>query len=53
MSERTKVRYDKLMKEREGKEKEYYEGLMRARIADEERMTVNVSGKGSLVLTKE
>ncbi len=37
MSERTKVRYDKLMKEREGKEKEYYEGLMRARIADEER----------------
>ena len=26
MSERTKVRYDKLMKEREGKEKEYYEG---------------------------
>ena len=23
MSERTKVRYDKLMKEREGKEKEY------------------------------
>ena len=25
MSERTKVRYDKLMKEREGKEKEYYE----------------------------
>ena len=25
------------MKEREGKEKEYYEGLMRARIADEER----------------
>ena len=37
MSERTKVRYDKLMKEREGKEKEYYEGLMRVRIADEER----------------
>ena len=37
MSERTKVRYDKLMKEREGKEKEYYEGLMRARIADEEK----------------
>ena len=37
MSERTKVRYDKLMKGREGKEKEYYEGLMRARIADEER----------------
>lgn len=37
MSECTKVRYDKLMKEREGKEKEYYEGLMRARIADEER----------------
>lgn len=37
MSERTKIRYDKLMKEREGKEKEYYEGLMRARIADEER----------------
>lgn len=37
MSERTKVRYDKLMKEREGKEKEYYEGLMKARIADEER----------------
>lgn len=37
MSERTKVRYDKLMKEREGKEKEYYEGLMGARIADEER----------------
>ena len=34
MSERTKVRYDKLMKEREGKD---YEGLMRARIADEER----------------
>lgn len=31
------MRYDKLMKEREGKEKEYYEGLMRARIADEER----------------
>lgn len=36
MSERTKVRYDKLMKEREGKEKEYYEGLMKAKIADEE-----------------
>lgn len=36
MSERTKVRYDKLMKEREGKEKEYYEELMKAKIADEE-----------------
>lgn len=30
------MRYDKLMKEREGKEKEYYEGLMKAKIADEE-----------------
>ena len=35
MSERTRVRYDRLMKEREGKEKEYYEGLMRAKIADD------------------
>ena len=51
MSERTKVRYDKLMKEREGKEKEYYEGLMRQESLMKKGMTVNVSGKGSLVLT--
>lgn len=37
MSERTRVRYDRLMKEREGKEKEYYAGLMKAKIADEEK----------------
>lgn len=36
MSERTRVRYDRLVKEREGKEKEYYEGLMRAKQADAE-----------------
>ena len=28
------MRYDRLMKEREGKEKEYYAGLMKAKIAD-------------------
>lgn len=37
MSERTRVRYDRLMKEREGKEKEYYAGLMKAKMADEEK----------------
>lgn len=37
MSERTRVRYDRLMKEREGKEKEYFAGIMKARMTDEER----------------
>lgn len=34
MSERVRVRYDKLMKEREAKNAAYYEGLMKARQAD-------------------
>lgn len=35
MSERTRIRYDKLKKEREDKNKEYFWGLMKARQADE------------------
>lgn len=36
MSEAMRVRYDKMIKEREGKNAEYYNGLMRARQADKE-----------------
>ncbi len=37
MSEKTKVRYDKLMKEREGKDAAWYAGYMRAMGADKEK----------------
>lgn len=36
MSERTKIRYDKLMKDREGKNNAYFNGLIRAKQADAE-----------------
>ena len=53
MSERTKIRYDKLMKDREEKRKEYYGGLLKAKMADAEEAHRERSWQRQLGLDKK
>lgn len=53
MSERTKIRYDKLMKDREEKKTAYYNGLMKARQADADNAHRERSWKRQLGLDQE
>ncbi len=53
MSEKTKVRYDKLVKDREEKNTAYYNGLMRARQADAENAHRERSWQRQLRLDQE
>ena len=53
MSERTKIRYDKLMKDREEKNTAYYNGLMKARQADADNAHKERSWKRQLGLDQE
>lgn len=48
MSERTQVRYDKLMKERNGNNEAYYNGMMRAMQADERKTDADRAWKRTL-----
>lgn len=53
MSEATKVRYDKLLKEREANETAYLQGMLRAKQADDEASRAERSWKRQLALDQE
>lgn len=53
MSEATKVRYDKLLKEREANETAYMQGMLRAKQADDEASRAERSWQRQLALDQE
>lgn len=53
MSEATKVRYDKLLKEREANETAYLQGMLRAKQADDEASRAERSWQRQLALDQE
>lgn len=53
MSEKTRVRYDRMMKDRDAKRSAWYSGLMKARLADEAKAQADREWKRKLALDAE